>query len=75
MSKFNFTKATIEALPVPQKGWKYYYDLKVQGLGIGVGATGKKSFILYRKINGRPERITLGRYPDLAIEQARGKAS
>lgn len=75
MSKFNFTKATIEALPVPEKGWKYYYDLKVQGLGIGVGATGKKSFILYRKINGRPERITLGRYPDLAIEQARGKAS
>jgi len=75
MSKFNFTKATIEALPSPEKGWKYYYDLKVQGLGIGVGATGKKSFILYRKINGRPERITLGRYPDLAIEQARGKAS
>ena len=75
MSKFNFTKAAIEALPVPEKGWTYYYDLKVQGLGIGVGATGKKSFILYRKINGRPERITLGRYPDLAIEQARGKAS
>lgn len=75
MSKFNFTKATIEALPIPEKGWTYYYDLKVQGLGIGVGATGKKSFILYRKINGRPERITLGRYPDLAIEQARGKAS
>ncbi len=75
MSKFNFTKSAIEALPIPEKGWKYYYDLKVQGLGIGIGATGKKSFILYRKINGRPERITLGRYPDLAIEQARGKAS
>ncbi|SNX60624.1 protein of unknown function [Nitrosomonas ureae] len=75
MSKFNFTKAAIEALPIPEKGWIYYYDLKVQGLGLGVGATGKKSFILYRKINGRPERITLGRYPDLAIEQARGKAS
>lgn len=75
MSKFNFTKAAIEALPIPEKGWIYYYDLKVQGLGLGVGATGRKSFILYRKINGRPERITLGRYPDLPIEQARGKAS
>jgi integrase len=75
MSKFNFTKAAIEALPVPKKGWRYYYDLKVQGLGVGVGSTGKKSFILYRKINGKPERITLGRYPDLTIEQARGKAS
>jgi integrase len=75
MSKFNFTKAAIEALPSPEKGWRYYYDLKVQGLGIGIGSSGKKSFILYRKINGRPERITLGRYPDLTIEQARGKAS
>jgi len=75
MSKFNFTKAAIEALVEPEKGWKYFYDLKVQGLGIGVGSTGKKSFILYRKINGKPERITLGRYPDLSIERARGKAS
>lgn len=75
MSKFNFTKAAIDALPIPEKGWKYYYDLKVQGLGIGIGCTGKRSFILYRKIKGKPERITLGRYPDLTIEQARGKAS
>ena len=75
MAKFNFTKIAIETLPAPEKGWKYYYDLKVQGLGIGIGSTGKKSFILYRKINGSPERITLGRYPDLTIEQARGKAS
>ncbi len=74
MPKFNFTKAAIETLPMPEKGWKYYYDLKVQGLGVGIGTTGKKSFILYRKINGRPERIRLGRYPDLTIEQARWKA-
>ena len=75
MAKLNFTKASIEALPVPEKGWTYHYDFKVQGLGIGIGSTGKRSFILYRKINGIPERITLGRYPDLSIEQARGKAS
>jgi len=74
-SKINFTKAKIESLPLPEKGWKYYYDLKVQGLGIGIGSTGKRSFILYRKISGIPERITLGRYPDLTIEQARGKAA
>ncbi|MEP6606162.1 MAG: Arm DNA-binding domain-containing protein [Nitrosospira sp.] len=49
--------------------------MKVQGFGIGIGATGKKTFILYRKINGSPERLTLGRYPDLTIEQARGRAS
>lgn len=75
MAKLNFTKAAIEALSLPTKGWIYHYDLKVQGLGIGVGSTGKKSFVFYRKINGTPERITLGRFPDLSIEQARGKAS
>jgi len=75
MAKLNFTKAKIEALPLPKKGWTYHYDFKVQGLGIGVGSTGKRSFVLYRKINGIPERITLGKYPDLSIEQARGKAS
>jgi integrase len=31
-------------------------------------------FVLYRKIAGRPERITIGLYPDLSIEQARDKA-
>lgn len=75
MAKFNFTKAAIEGLQIPDKGWAYHYDLKVQGLGIGIGKTGKKTFILYRKINGAPERLTLGRYPDLTVEQARGKAS
>jgi integrase len=27
--------------------------------------------VLYRKVQGKPERITIGRYPDLTIEQAR----
>ena len=75
MAKLNFTKAGLESLTIPAKGWAYYYDLKVQGLGVGIGSTGKKSFILYRKINGKPERIAIGPYPDLSIEQARGKAS
>jgi integrase len=75
MAKFNFTKTAIDSLPLPEEGWAYHYDLKVHGLGIGVGKTGKKTFILYRKVNGDPQRHTLGRYPDLTIEQARGKAS
>lgn len=75
MAKFNFTKAAIDRLPIPESGWTYYYDAKVQGLGIGIGKSGKKTFILYRKINGIPERLTLGPYPGLTIEQARGKAS
>jgi hypothetical protein len=60
LAKFNFTKAAIDSLSTPDKGWIYHYDGKVQGLGIEIGSTDKKSFILYRKINAIPERLTLG---------------
>lgn len=75
-NKFNFTKRSIESLPTPEKGKRiYYYDTKVRGLGIGITDRGTQTFIVYRKIEGRPERIILGRYPDLSIENARGEAA
>ena len=46
----------------------------VRGLAIAVSPLGKKTFILYRKVAGRPERITIGPYSDLSIEQARRRA-
>jgi integrase len=44
-------------------------------LTLAVSPAGKKVFVLYRKISGKPERINIGPYPDLTIEQARGKAA
>ncbi len=75
MPKLNFTKRTIEALPRPRGSARaYHWDSKTRGLGIAVTPAGKKSFLLYRKIRGRPERINIGPYPDLSVEQARGRA-
>ncbi|QRR11670.1 DUF4102 domain-containing protein [Burkholderia sp. MS455] len=59
---------------MPEKGWKYYYDTKVSGLAIGIGPSGVKTFILYRKVNRKPERIKIGRYPDLTVDKARTQA-
>jgi hypothetical protein len=59
--KLNFTKAAIESLPPPAKGWAYHYDTKTRGLAIGISHTGARSFVVYRKVLGKPERITLGR--------------
>ena len=74
--KINFTKATLNALTPPLTVKRiYYYDTKMRGLGISITSTGVMSFVVYRWINGKPERITLGRYPDLSIEQARRKAA
>lgn len=75
-AKFNFTKRNLDTLPLPSKGKRfYYYDTKVRGLAISRTDKGTTTFIVYRKISGKPERITIGRYPDLSIENARGLAS
>lgn len=74
-NRFNFTKATLEGLPSAPAGKKdAYYDTKVAGLTIMVTAAGVKTFFVYKKVNRRPERIMIGHFPDLTIEQARKQA-
>ena len=76
MRKFNFTKNSIDSLPLPEKDKRIvYYDLKIPFLAIRVTSTGHKTFTLIRKINGRSEKITIGTYPAVTIEQARKLAS
>ncbi len=75
MAKLTFTKRTLAELRPPHGSQRaYHYDKTVRGLGLAVSPGGKKTFILYRKIQGRPERVTLGPFPDLSVEQARGLA-
>ena len=75
MAKLTFTKRALAELPLPRGAQRvYHYDQTVRGLGLAVSPGGRKTFILYRKIQGRPERITIGRFPDLTVEQARGLA-
>jgi integrase len=68
----NFTKAALLKAPAAKKGSKdYYYDEREKGLLLAVTGTGTKSFYLYKRVDGRPERILLGRFPDISIENAR----
>ncbi|MEW8288226.1 MAG: integrase family protein [Candidatus Thiodiazotropha endolucinida] len=73
--KINFIKATIERLGPASDGKRdYYNDTKVPGLQLQVTAKGVKTFYVYRRINGRPKRIKLGRFPDMTTQKARKKA-
>jgi integrase len=75
-NRFNFTKALIDDLPSPAKGKRaYYYDASEKGLILDVKPSGSKSFYLYRKIEGKPERVFLGIYPDMKIPEARAAAA
>ncbi len=75
--QFNFTKAALDALPLPDAGNRLVcHDTKTTGLQIRVSSSGIKTFSLYRRIKGgSPERVTLGRYPEMSIEQARRKSA
>lgn len=75
MERVNFTRQKLDKLPTPPKGKRYSYaDKKINGLIIRVTHNGHKSFHIYKKWQGRPIRVTLGKYPDLSVENARKEA-
>ncbi len=74
-NSINFTKKTLDALVLPARGKRLYlYDTKVRGLELMVTDHGSKSFKVYRKCNGKPVRVTLGKYPEMTIDNARTEA-
>jgi integrase len=69
-----FTKRQLQALPAT--GEQYFVkDPKTPGLVLLVSQHGTKSFYLRRRINGKDERIRIGRFPEWAIEQAQKKVT
>lgn len=74
--RLNFTKAALLKAPSAKKGSRdYYYDEREAGLILAVTGAGSKSFYLYKRIEGRPERLLLGKFPDMTVEQARKAAA
>ncbi len=76
-ARFQFNKERLFALPLPATGTRAtYHDTKTTGLQLRVSPTGVKTFSMYRRIKGGgPERVTLGRFPAMTVEQARKAAS
>jgi len=80
--KLRFTKAALEALRPPVKShdtkggiYDTYRDARVKGVVLVVSNGGAKTFYLYCKVGGTPQRIKLGAFPDISIEQARKLAA
>ncbi|MBK60358.1 MAG: recombinase XerD [Pseudomonas sp.] len=72
-----FSKERLLALPPPEAGKRAtYHDTKIQGLQLRVSPSGVKTFSIYRRMKGgQPERVTLGRFPAMTVEQARKQAT
>lgn len=72
---FNFTKKTLDTLILPEKEKRlYFYETKVRGLELMITGQGSRSFQVYRKGNSKPVRVTLGKYSEMSIENARNEA-
>jgi len=70
--RFNFTQRRIETLPLPEKGRQDYYDVGCPKLTCRVSTTGNKSFVVLKKNEaGRTQRVTIGKFPDISVHQAR----
>lgn len=76
MNEFRFTKKQIDALqPAPMGKRNEYRDREVKGLRLRVTDKGTISFSVHRRVkSGNVQRITIGPYPAISIEQARKKA-
>jgi integrase len=74
IKKFNFTQARIRALPLPEKGRVDYLDTIVPKLVCRVSSTGNKSFIVTKRIDGKLKNVTIGKFVDVPVIEARRKA-
>jgi integrase len=70
-AKQRLTKRSIEAVPSPEGNERIViHDTDVKGFSIRI-SRGARTFYLYRWVGGRPQRLRLGCYPELAPEAAR----
>ena len=68
------TKSYVDKLSTPETGQAFIRDTELKGFAVRVTSSGAKSFILEKRIDGKVKRLTLGRYPELTVEQARKEA-
>ncbi len=74
MTKKALTDLEIKKLRPPSDGRLEIPDGRFPGLSVRVTKHGVKTFALRTRVNGRLIRLSLGRYPDIKLAEARAKA-
>lgn len=69
--RFPFTATRLQAVPAPISGAIQVYDEATPGLALRVTAAGARTFILFRRFNGRTVRMKLGSAASMSIPDAR----
>ncbi len=71
--RVKLTKKLIDSLTCPDNGQDFYRDTELPGFGLRL-TPGTKTFIIEKRINGRPRRFVIGPFGPFTVEQARNKA-
>lgn len=66
-------KKKIASIKTPDKRQEFW-DTSLQGFGLRVTPTGKKTYFIMCRDQGKQRRITLGRYPIISLADAREEA-
>ncbi len=69
------TKRICDGAAATGKGWSTLWDADVRGLGLRVRASGRNVFVVYYRTRGGEKRLlTLARFPELSLDEARRQA-
>jgi len=47
------------------------YDAQCEGLALRIQPSGVRSWVFWERVDGKTRKITLGKYPDMTLEEAR----
>lgn len=64
-------KTAVVRLKPPATGQAFYRDDELKGFAVRITSTGQRSFVVETRVNRKSRRVTLGKYPNLTVEQAR----
>ncbi len=70
-NKINFTQGRVRDFPTPISGRVDYHDSGCPKLTCRVSSTGVKSFVVLKWTGKAMQRVTLGRFPDMSVADAR----
>jgi integrase len=69
------TKSIVDSITAPaDRDQAFYRDAQLKGFAVRVTASGVKSFIVEKLVSGKVRRMTIGRYGEITVEQARREA-
>ena len=67
------TQAVVESLPVDGRD-RIIFDTQQPGFGVRVTPAGAKLFIAQARTKGQPQRVRVGRFPEMSVADARQAA-